>query len=266
MAKVCFITAIYGDYEKSCKPFVKQTVLSDFICFTDNVNLVQNGWILDTVPYHIKNPSPIDTGVYVNSIKNNKHTFNVSKYYKQAFQNIPRLKNYDVVIWLDGTIEIINSRVSEYILSVVYKHHMIGWNHEKRFGILKDEMIASKFEKYNDTIWNNQLQPYQDVEAQYDAYVKDGYNDEFFKKQLSHTPHLGVWVTCFVAFLNNESVSSFLDAWYLQTLKYSTQDQIGFPYVVQMTGLVPFTLPNNDVKGELPHTHTEFYIKHPHGK
>lgn len=264
--KVCYITAIYGNYEKSCKVFAKQTVESDFICFTDDPNITSNGWIIDTTPYHHQNKSSIDDGTFTNSLKNNMHTFNISKYYKQAFTNIPRLKQYEVIVWLDGTIQIVSNRVSEYLLSNIYTYKIIGWNHEKRFGILKDEVTASKFAKYTDTIWNLELQPYQDVEKQYEAYVNDGYNDAYFKNIKSHTEHLGVWITCFVAFLNNDGeVSNFLDNWYLQTLKYSTQDQVGFSYVCQKTNLVPFTLPNKNVKGDLPHIYTEFYTKHSHG-
>ena len=51
-AKVAFITAIYGSYEKSCKPYTRQTIPADFICFTDNINIESNGWIVDHYPYH----------------------------------------------------------------------------------------------------------------------------------------------------------------------------------------------------------------------
>ena len=37
--KICFITAIYGNYEASCKKFVEQSIKTDFICFTDNINI-----------------------------------------------------------------------------------------------------------------------------------------------------------------------------------------------------------------------------------
>ena len=40
MVKICFITAISGAYEKSCKTFVKQTIDTDFICYTDNNNII----------------------------------------------------------------------------------------------------------------------------------------------------------------------------------------------------------------------------------
>jgi hypothetical protein len=40
MSKICFITAIYGGYESSCKNYVKQTIDTDFICFTDDINII----------------------------------------------------------------------------------------------------------------------------------------------------------------------------------------------------------------------------------
>lgn len=267
MAKICFITAIYGNYEASCKNFVKQTIETDFICFTDNENIISNGWIIDITPYHIINKSDLDNDTYVNSFCNNKHTFNIAKYYKQSFTRIPILQKYDVVIWLDGTIEITYDKTSEYILNNIYKEKIIGWNHEWRYGYLNCEVIASHFNRYTSTNWNGQDQPYQDIDNQYKCYLEDGYNDEFFKNIQSHTPHLGVWITCFVAFLHkDENVKKFLDLWYLQTLKYTTQDQIGFPYVCQKLNFIPFTLPNKDVHGDIPHYHTMFYIKHDHGK
>lgn len=265
MSKICFITAIYGDYEKSCKKFVNQTVDTDFICFTNNKNIISNGWIVDTTPHHLINKSQLDDDTFINSLSNNKHTFNIAKYYKQSFSNIPTLKKYDVIVWLDGTIEIIYDKTSEYILNNIYKEKIIGWHHEFRNGVLINEVIDSNFERYTSTFWFNQHQPYQDVDNQYKCYLEDGYNDSYFKNMNSHTPHMGVWITCFVAFLHkNDDVKAFLDLWYLQTLKYTTQDQIGFSYVCQKTNMTPFTLPNNQIHGDCPHKCTMFYIKNKH--
>ena len=267
MSKICFITAIYGNYESSCKPFVEQTVSTDFICFTDNININNNGWIIDTTPYHTINKSNLDNDILINSFCNNKHTFNIAKYYKQSFQNIPILKKYDVIVWLDGTIQIIYNKTSEYIINNIYTKKIIGWHHEMRYGLLKDEVNESHYYRYTSTCWNGQNQPYQDIDKQYEDYVADGYNDLFFKNINSHTPHFGVWITCFVAFLNTDvEIKDFLDLWYLQTLTYTTQDQISFPYVCQKTKLLPYTLPNNEIHGDCPHNKTQFYIKHNHGK
>lgn len=266
MTSICFITAIYGNYESSCKKFVEQTIPSDFICFTDNQNIISNGWIIDTTPYHIINKSIFDDDSYTNSFCNNKHTFNIAKYYKQSFKSIPILKKYDVIVWLDGTIEIIYDKVSEYILNNIYQHKIIGWHHEHRNGFLIKEVEASHFHRYTSTFWNNQPQPYQDIDAQFESYIKQKYNASYFKNMNHHSPHFGVWITCFVAFLNHdEEVNNFLNLWYLQTLKYTTQDQIGFPYVCKTTKLTPLTLPNEEVYGNEPHISTMFYVKHQHG-
>jgi len=112
----------------------------------------------------------------------------------------------------------------------------------------------------------NQSQPVQDIHHQYNSYVKDGYNDEFFKKLNSHTPHMGVWITCFVAFLQkDEDVKTFLNLWYLQTLQYTTQDQVGFPKVAQDTKLVPYTLPDSRFTGDDAHGETSIFKVHKHG-
>jgi len=264
-AKICFITAIYGNYETSCKKFVRQSINTDFICFTDNINIIRNGWIIDTTPYHLTNRNSADNGLFINSI-NNKHTFNVAKYYKQSFKNIPILEKYDVVVWLDGTVEITYNKTSEYILRRIYKDKIIGWHHEMRHGILSTEVAASHICRYVSTHWNGQDQPYQDIDKQYKDYIESGYNDVYFKNIPDASPHLGVWITCFVAFLHKDSaVNNFLDMWYLQTLKYTTQDQIGFSYVCQKTNLVPKTLPDDEICGEKPHEETMFYKKHEHG-
>lgn len=267
MTTICFITAIYGNYETSCKRFVKQTVNTDFICFTDNKNITNNGWVIDTTPYHLTHKSTVDNDTFINSLCNNKHTFNIAKYYKQSFFNIPILEKYDVIVWLDGTIEITYDRTSEYILNNIYKEKIIGWHHEFHNGILSSEVRASNIPRYTSTHWHNQSQPYQDIDYQYKCYLEDGYNDLFFKQLNSHTPHMGVWITCFVAFLQKDNaVKDFLNLWYLQTLKYTTQDQIGFPYVCQKTNIIPYTLPNNEIYGDCPHSNTMFYTKHNHGQ
>jgi hypothetical protein len=267
MVKICFITAIYGNYEATCKRFAKQTVETDFVCFTDNGNICSNGWTIDTTPYHLTNKSELDDDTYINSISNNKHTFNIAKYYKENFQNIPFLKEYDIVTWLDGTVEIISDKVSEFLINNIYKHKIITWEHNWRNGSLANETQDSiSSGRYTTTMWNNQVQPFQDVAGQYNSYVEDGYIDSFFKDIFPDRQHIGVWVTCFVAFLNkDETVKKFLDLWYMQNLKYTTQDQISFPYVCQKLNLIPYTLPNNqEVSGDFESS--TFHIKHGHGK
>ena len=100
--KIAYITAIYGNYELSCKKFINQTINSDFICFTNNPKIISNGWEIDTNPYHITHRSKLDNGKKLNSIDNNSHTFNIAKYYKQNFYHIPKFNcwtKYDIEIF-----------------------------------------------------------------------------------------------------------------------------------------------------------------------
>ena len=95
--------------------------------------------------------------------------------------------------------------------------------------------------------------------------MEDGYNELFFKNIKSHIPYAGFNI--FVAFLQKDKdVKNFLDMWYLHTLKYTTHDQLGFPYVCQKTNIIPFTLPINEIYGDNPHIDTMFYVKQNHGR
>lgn len=265
--KICFITAIYGSYETSCKPFSPQTVSCDFICFTDNPNIQSNGWRVDTHPYHVTHNFYASTD-HLNSIKNNKHTFNLAKYYKQFFFNIPCLSNYDHIIWLDGTIEITNSKTAEEIAKLSNKYFIVGWHHEGRKGSLIDEVKASLFDRYTSNHWFGQYQPIQDVVKHYSACVTRGYREFKFKEEFPNkSEHFGIWITCFVCFnMKAPLMRLFLEKWYLDTLMYSTQDQISFPFVCQYSNITPYTLPDNNIKGQEPHKQTDFYLKHGHGQ
>lgn len=263
MTKIAFITAIFGSYEASTKPFVAQQMKDnsevDFICFTDSPETLNNaaGWIVDSTPYHTTYRSPVYRSEKYNSFENNQHAFNVAKYYKQSFHNIPRLAEYDIVVWLDGTVQITSPFAAQTLVDLFQKHptrRIITWHHENRpTGSLAEEVRASFFNKYYSTHWFGQAQPLQDVGKQYTAYIADGYKD------------VGVWCTCFVAFNmeDRQWSSTFLDTWYDQTLVHTTQDQVGFPYCVFKLNHMPYTLPDENTSGAA-HTQTDFYIKHGH--
>lgn len=224
--KICFITAIYGGYEVSCKPFYPQTIPCDFICFTDAPNILANGWDIDTTPYHITHPSRLDDGTGINSLKNNTHTFNIAKYYKQAFYNIPRLSEYDIIVWLDGTIQITNNRTAEDMFRLVSKHKIVTWKHSWCNTLYEEVLDSSKSIRYNSTFWANQYQPIQDVLGQYRDYDMPENSPAF--------------LTCLVGW--SRGMHNFLDDWYRETLIHTTQDQISFSYVCYLRKFSPFIL------------------------
>jgi hypothetical protein len=70
-----------------------------------------------------------------------------------------------------------------------------------------------------------------------------------------------VFCTCFIAFFvshSNEQVYDFLDVWYEQTLRHTTQDQIGFPFCLWRQSLRCHTWHGT------PHSRTHMFVKHHH--
>ena len=241
--RVAFITVNFGGYELSCRPFKKQTIPCDFIYFTDAKVTDPNGWTIDNTPWH----ETIETQKGLrNSFENNRHTNNITKFYKQKFQSIPRLKDYDMIIWIDGSIEISSETVAEECLSKIKEYPVISWKHNNT---LDNEVRASRISKYISTYWNGQEQPYQDIDEQYDDYKADG---------CPNFDH--VFITCFIAFDNKDpKVKEFLEHWWYQNLRYTNADQIGFVYSLYKTGIRALSLEAEDSCLK-----TDFYIKKPH--
>ena len=258
--EICFITSIYGNPNSSCKPFKNQTIHTDFICFTDNSNIINNEWIVDSTPYHIKNKSGLDNDTYINSICNNPHPYNVSKYYKVAFQNIPILQKYKVICWIDESVEITNEKTSEYILKYIYEHKMMCWNDVKCNGSLGSLVLDLSLNKNANT---DDGQPHQNWYNQYDMYLRMNFREHVFRSMRPDNVNYGVWLTSFVAYVNNDDkITEFLNNWYYEILTQTNKDEISFPLVCQKVLFYPYTLPDNDVHGVKPHVQTDLYINH----
>lgn len=280
-AKVAVITAMFGDYEKTFKPFSRQSIATDFICFTD-MNISQendtNGWIINRIPYHLE---AIDREFReglsheVNAFVNNQHPFNVAKYYKTSFHRISFLQAYDVVIWVDGTVRIVDEHMSRRVLQLFEAHHvdhpMITFEHIRRGDMMEEAKVSNSIPKYASTEFSGIKQPIQDVGKQYQDYLALGYNVQYWQEYLrskgwEYRINYGMWCTCFVAF-NMTDVRSpdFLSAWNDHIRKYSTQDQVSFPFISQQYKMHPYSLPDNDtVRGF--YDFNTFFVKLSHFK
>ena len=247
-AEVAVITGIFGGYEAVLKRFAKQSVPTDFICFTDMQSEIDSrGWIIDRNPYHLHLANSIDTGNFVNSIKNNMHPMNIGKFYKQYFFAIPRMKKYTTVIWADGNLQLEHPHMVAMMQSIISGGNNIILFEHWRYGKLKKEVeIASISYKYNSTVFNGIVQPLQDIPAQYEAYMLAGYDDDlYWKRARPDRPQYGLWITSFIAYdMTDPDTQAFLSNWYMQTLSFSTQDQVGFSFAAQMSGVLPYSLPD----------------------
>jgi hypothetical protein len=265
-ARIAFISAIYGAYESSLKPFVRQSIASDFICFTDLPETVpSNGWIVDRTPYHETIQLPYDSPDSVNSLSRNRHPMNVGKFYKTAFPFIPRLQHYDLVVWIDGNVVVTNSSVGQALLRLADSGEPLVIFEHTRNGSLAEEVSASaSYHKYQSTNFAGFPQPRQDVVSQYAAYLQQGYDQELWRRLQPSRPQYGLWCTCFIGFdMRDERVSKLLSLWHEHILRYTTQDQISFSFVTQSLGLFPHSLPDDDVEGT-PQLMNSWFYKTPH--
>lgn len=137
--KICIYTAIYGDYDK-VQIHEKQTIECDYIYISDK---------------DLKNDYGIKTYIYDQhplSIKN--HPILEAKYVRFFPQKIPILKNYDILIYLDGNCSIISPNLVEDLIKKydIYNYD-IALSEHPYFDNIADELLFArnyiKYDKYN---------------------------------------------------------------------------------------------------------------------
>eukprot|EP01033_Poteriospumella_lacustris_P004440 gene4440-3173_t len=274
-AKVAVITAVFGDYELTGKPFPRQTIPTDFLLFSDRPpeNITAPGWIIVNTPYHVlqfqEEQDQEDTRELHNALHRHTHPFNVAKFYKQSFHKIPMLRKYDVVIWIDGTVVITDASMSLRMMGLltgaVPQHVMAVFEHHRR-GQLEREVNASTVgiavSKYSSDFWGGYTAITQDIVGQYETYLKEGHPNPHH----SERAEFGLWCTCFVAWnMRHERTASVLDMWYRHNLQYTTQDQVSFPVVLQRLNVTPLSLPDGRIDIYGTFTANTMFFKYFHG-
>jgi hypothetical protein len=284
-AKVAVVTAIYGGYEKSCKSFARQSLETDFYCFTDDESVGGRGWIVDTVPYPLLTlRKEFDEGLLeeLNSYHNNQHPFNLAKYFKMAGMvevmawlgvgvDYPA---YDQMVWIDGSLAISNSEMSSMLLqSFSVKSEKFVLFRLLRADLDEEVKLSLQAGKYSDPNWLGIAQPVQTLKEQLRAYKAAGYSESYWQSVYSSPSErqnipvskskgsLGIFCSCFFAINLAESpaspnatasrkmVHSFLKAWHAHNRRFSTQDQVSFPFLSQQFHLPPLPLPYGEIRG-----------------
>ena len=232
--KTCIITAFTGNYKAHLRSI-------------DHLNV--DGFIFGD----IKDENLQIDGTRWTRIKETYfcHTnpFMEAKYYKCFWHHIPILNEYDVVVWIDGTIEIKSLPLNE-----LNDHDLVVYQHGKRFST-HAEIDASKDVRYKD----------------YQHGLKE-------QKQLKNIDWLAI--TCFVVNKRCESVIKMNNKWFSDIILYSPQDQVSFPTACEYANVnlkfYKFSRPYGSRVGYRnggrrwiinsckSHQQTDHYIKHTH--
>jgi len=180
---------------------------------------------------------------------------------------------YDVVVWLDATVVLINPETARHMVRLVDAgRNFITFEHI-RMGRISEEVAASRSKKY--LAPSEVYGPAQDVDGQYAGYLAEGFTEKWWLSEydapmgIKDRPKYGMWVTCFVAYdAKSRETISFLNSWWTEIVQRSTQDQVSFPYVAWKEKVYPFSLPG-DASGLVVtggHRENSIYKKMSHGQ
>lgn len=216
--RVAIITAVYNS-TPSFPTFVAQSIPVDFICFSNNVVEDVSGWTVDATPYHGDAPYP-------------------EKYYKQSFHKIPRLADYDVIVWVDKTIDITNPDVAQIMADIALDKGTPVCFDDAMCRNMPDTLLVQSRIACG-RLARTSTDPTKTiaaVQSQVKAYVADGYKQAFF-------PDSSAWATSIIGFnMQQQKTNVLLDTWYQQTLTYTTEDAMAFSYACWKTSTTPYTL------------------------
>lgn len=241
--RIAVITAIFGKYDTLKDPndvVNKDSV--DWFCFTDDTTMTSPIWKVINTPYHIQNGKE-EYKKYKNwfdTIKDPKVKNMMSaKYYKVKTHEIDILKGYDYYIWVDGSMFLRQEFINNLTKLINTPYELINFKHQKR-STVKDEVGESIImKKYKN----------QDVPAQYDAYIKDGFPDD-----------LGLFECTIIIKKNTPRINDLFDLWWIQNLEYSYQDQISYTYCLWKKGVKPDYVINEYVFDNKDHSFTDFSL------
>jgi hypothetical protein len=111
---VCFYINDILTYGFLKEPVAQTHPNTAFIAFVGHLSLLEchenTVWTLVHANKHASPPGMI------NSFDNNQHTFNIAKYYKCQAYKCPELEDADIIVWLDGSVQITNPQCAEYIV------------------------------------------------------------------------------------------------------------------------------------------------------
>lgn len=208
--KIALITAIFGDLD-ALKNVCPQSVPADKFCFTNSVIMPFddcNGWKV----------------IHPNYPRHDLHNRIKAKYFRTLSHTIKELSIYDIIIWIDASIEIINEEFISFMAGNIVKNDMSFFKHSARECIYEEAEFSKPAVKYAN----------EPIDQQIQQYLSEKYP---FKNGLIETG-------CFSRKINAKT-NKIMEDWWMENIKYSYQDQISLPYVLWKNNFHPFIIDKN---------------------
>ena len=217
-SKVCVISASFGDYKSYYRSIdhlgVDGYIFTDSI---DNIKIEGNNWKQMQSNYFFS-----------------KEQYMIPKYYKCYWHNIPELDKYDVIVWIDSTIEILTLPLEHII-----EHDLVIYSHAFR------KNSYAEIDASVDSRWN---------------LYKDGLSEQ--KANCPKSKWLAT--TCFMVSKRNEKIVKMNNHWFSDIILYSPQCQASLPLACEYADVKVKLLDGGRGVRNSSHSRTANYIRHNH--
>ena len=207
--KVCIYTAIYGDYDV-LKEQPQQTLDCDFLCFTDSSAISGvNQWEI----VNEAGDSSVHPRMQAKYYKLMNHKiFSSGKRWWSNFLKAPNLRQYDVTIWIDGSIKLKTDTFAEEMISFLGDYGMAMFVHPERNCIYDEAEFCCDYPKYRNLPMVEQVAHYRSK-----GYpVKNGL---MAAGVITRNMHM-------------RGLNKINQDWWQENLSWTYQDQLSLPYVL----------------------------------
>jgi hypothetical protein len=199
------VTAVTGDYDYDYDAHQKKIQGVDYVYFTDKNISARPPWL------------PILLG--------DEHLDNRrrSKRPKLNPHSIPLLTDYKYLIWIDGSMSVVNKNFVSEIMSYMNNGFVVSPHFDNRHCAYGEATIRPpKYAK-------------EPLDEQVAFYLSEGFPTEY-----------GLY-ECGVSArdMSNPKVKEIGELWHQQNLNWSYQDQVSFPYCLWKTQFEPDVLPKS---------------------
>lgn len=201
---VCVFTACAGAYDLILRPHPHIEGV-DFVAFTDRPMETDHWRVLDVLP-------------------DSDDPRLMAKLYKVLGPQMTDLKPYDVTIWLDSNIEIVNPDFIDEALADLGPDGFALHRHSYRDDLMEEARYTAQYMRKYDG---------QPILQQAQHYTDEGI-----------PAHGGLWSCASMARTRSEKLDRAMQDWWHEIEEWSLQDQLSLPYVLMVDGIEPHAWPH----------------------
>ena len=217
--RIAIYTAAFGGYDQ-LKPAIRQSLPADFFCFTDGAGIApRTPWII-----HRSRARPtLSPRMRAKWFKMHPHTLfphgtlPLATHWPTALRR--RGQRYAFTIWIDASLEIISPHFARDLIAQVTPAGLAVFPHPDRDCIFDEAVASTHWAKYDGQPLLDQVETYR--QEGYPAHAGLTANGVLVRNAAA--PHL----------------PALDEAWWQETLRWSTQDQLSLQPVWWRQGLSP---------------------------